>query len=496
MRSMLWLLACAVVPWVVVSAAAEPAPSTESLPTGVFLQHVRCRADSSETYSLYLPTSFTPRRRWPALLVFDPRGRSVAAAERFREAAETYGWIILSADGTRSDGPWEPNRRAMEALWPEVHERYSVEPSRVYAAGFSGGAIVAWYLAQFGTPALAGVIASGGRQAQEIPVGSIAFAHFGAAGSADFNYSEMKRLDALVAQRRAPHQFRVFPGRHQWLPEVLATESIEWMEVVAMQQGLRPRDSTLVETLFAKTVGAAAALAARGDKLAALRRYTTLVDTWNGLRDVGDARRVVESLRQDPETQQQMEEEQRADRFETEHLLRLSELLGDDVPLRRPRSEALHQELEIPQLRSMAAQESAEGQAARRLLEWIFTRTSFYMARERLRQGHEEEAKVLLHIALDIHPAASWVWFDLARAEARLGATQEAFFALRRALEEGFADLSRLDSDPDLDSLRGTAEYEHLLSTLPKASARDSTSKEPGFPRTRGHSSPHRFNEE
>ncbi|UCE02217.1 MAG: hypothetical protein JSW67_13340 [Candidatus Latescibacterota bacterium] len=186
--------------------------ATEALPTGQFVEGITCRSDTTQTYTLYLPSSYQPEREWPALLVFDPRGRSLRAATLFRDAAESYGWIVVSSNDTRSDGPCEPNARALRALWPEVHERYAVDAERIYAAGFSGGVLVAWDLAQFAKPpSLAGIIGAGGRPAPEIPVETIAFAHFGTAGHLDFNDAAMKELDAIVEKRAAPRARREAP---------------------------------------------------------------------------------------------------------------------------------------------------------------------------------------------------------------------------------------------------------------------------------------------
>ena len=88
-------------------------PAADSPPlqiaVGEMVEGISCASDPSQTYTLYLPPGFTNDRRWPVLLVFDPRGRSVLAAELFREAADTYGWILVSSDNTRYDGPMEPN---------------------------------------------------------------------------------------------------------------------------------------------------------------------------------------------------------------------------------------------------------------------------------------------------------------------------------------------------------------------------------------------------
>ncbi len=118
--------------WLLAVLLALPAAAQEHAPfvplRGRLVEGVASARDPGETYTLYLPERYSPERRWPALLIFDPRGRSALAAELFRDAAETYGWILLSAGGTRSDGPMEPNRRALAALWPEVHERYATDP--------------------------------------------------------------------------------------------------------------------------------------------------------------------------------------------------------------------------------------------------------------------------------------------------------------------------------------------------------------------------------
>ena len=78
-------------------------------PAGELVPGVESEVDPTQTYTLYLPRAFDASKKWPVLLIFDPRGRSVLAAELFREAADTHGWILVSSDNTRSDGPMEPN---------------------------------------------------------------------------------------------------------------------------------------------------------------------------------------------------------------------------------------------------------------------------------------------------------------------------------------------------------------------------------------------------
>jgi dienelactone hydrolase len=289
--------------WVALLAvAALASPQREPLPpAGRLVEGLRCESDPSQTYTLYLPSGYSSSRRWPALLVLDPRGRAVVAASLFRDGAEAHGWILLSSNDTRSDGPAEPNVKALQALWPEVHERYATDPRRIYAAGFSGGGMVAWDLGRL-TGRLAGVIASGSRWEDDQFGRRIAFPCFGAAGDGDFNYAPMRAVHARLREWGTPERFEVFEGPHAWMPAALAGDAIAWMELQAMKAGLRPRDAALVAARLAEDTRRAQALEAGGRLLAAQHRFAAIVATFDGLADVSEARREAARLAGLPST--------------------------------------------------------------------------------------------------------------------------------------------------------------------------------------------------
>src|SRR3954468_20332359 len=127
----------------ILASAAQPGQPAR----GTLVEHVSCPTDSTQTYTLYLPSTYQSARTWPLLFVFDPGGRAARAAEVFRGGAERFGWIIAASENSRN-GPWEPTLRAVNAMWPALLGGYSVDERRVYAAGHSGGATVAWMLAR------------------------------------------------------------------------------------------------------------------------------------------------------------------------------------------------------------------------------------------------------------------------------------------------------------------------------------------------------------
>ena len=80
----------------VVLAAHSQTPSPGTVHTSITVA-----ADPSNSYARYLPSAYSPARRWPLLLVFDPFARGEVSVKLFHEAAEKYGLIVLCSNNTR-----------------------------------------------------------------------------------------------------------------------------------------------------------------------------------------------------------------------------------------------------------------------------------------------------------------------------------------------------------------------------------------------------------
>src|SRR5215216_4187853 len=77
---------------------------TESLPKAQIIEKVICKTDASQSYALYLPSTYTAQKKWPLLLAFDPMARGPLPLERFKEAAEKHGYIVIASNNSRN-GP-------------------------------------------------------------------------------------------------------------------------------------------------------------------------------------------------------------------------------------------------------------------------------------------------------------------------------------------------------------------------------------------------------
>ena len=120
-------------------SVAHEITQSEAIPRGQIVERVEALSDSSQSYALYLPSNYTPNRKWPVLYAFDPAARGRVPVERFKEAAEKYGWIVLGSNNSRN-GPWNVVVNAWNAMLTDTHQRFAIDDERSYATGFSGGA--------------------------------------------------------------------------------------------------------------------------------------------------------------------------------------------------------------------------------------------------------------------------------------------------------------------------------------------------------------------
>lgn len=449
--------------------AGEPAATAATFARGVPVSGIACQSDPTQTYTLYLPSSYTPERRWPTLLVLDPGGRGDLGAERFRAAAEEHGWVLLSSNNVHSDGTVEANQRALAAMWNEVQVRVASDPRRIYAAGFSGGGILAYALG-YGTGNIAGVIVSGGRFRPGDDSKPLHFPCFGAAGDEDFNYLEMHDVHRVLARWGTPERLEIFDGTHEWLPEPMVRRAVDWLELHAARQGLRPADPALLDRFVAADLAAVAELETAGRPLDAADRLRLLAADLALFRpgtEVTELGLRADRLAALPAARQELAERRRWDLEEVGALKRFSaaaaEILRDDGP---PVGQRFETALGIGELTKRAGQPGYAGVSARRLLATHFMRCATMLGPQMLNQGDAAKAAVFFQAASRIAPERWVPRYNLACALARAGSRRPALEALEKAVELGFADAAAMNADRDLTSLHEEPRYAALLAKL------------------------------
>jgi poly(3-hydroxybutyrate) depolymerase len=346
-----------------VVAGAISNAGAQELARGVVIDDVKCAADASQSYALYLPSTYSPDRAWNLLLAFHPGARGRAMVEKYQAAAEQHGYIVAGSNNSRN-GPWEPSMVSVRAMSADLGQRFSIDANRFYLTGLSGGARVALQVALFGGNNIAGVIASSAGYPDTKPRASVPFAIYSTAGIDDFNYIEMRMLDRKLT---SPHYLAVFNGGHTLPPDAVALDAIEWLELQAMQSGRRTRDDALVTRLYDKRHQR---IAGAGSPTETVHLLEAIAADFKGLRDVSPEAARAKELSRQPDVKKALSREKSDDDAEMRTIGEIFDLEAGlrDENLRNGNLIRLRDKLTKYARTANTPTESAERSLARRVL--------------------------------------------------------------------------------------------------------------------------------
>lgn len=481
--------------WILTSALFLQTPPAPLQP-GVIIPHQTCAATPEQSYALYLPSHYSPAKRWPIVYAFDPDGLGKVPVELMKDAAERYGYIVVGSNNSKN-GSWKIEGEAAQAMWDDTHARLAIDDRRIYFAGFSGGARVAAVLAQR-CKCAAGVLLDGAGFGGTPPSRDNTFAVFAAVGTYDFNYTELSDLDEKLKQAGFPHNLRHFDGTHQWAPANVIDEAFAWFQLIAMKQNRAARDETFITQQKNQALARAKALEQSGQMYEAWREYRQAAATFDGLTDATLLQQPAASLAQQKSVREGAKRE--AQEFQEQNQL-TSEIYSGLVALRgntagsseatqqnsQPAGAAQqrsglgaphdnpassvdtfhHVEQQIVELRQRAASEKKEDKVRvyRRALMGVYVGCGEF-GDEAVTAKNYALAKNYYQLAIDAKPDSPGGLMGLATVQALEGDRKGALEALRRAKEkakDAAAFSAWLSDEPAFANLRDDPQFHALL---------------------------------
>ncbi|MFL5604856.1 MAG: hypothetical protein ACJ8AD_00285 [Gemmatimonadaceae bacterium] len=368
--------------------------------------------DTTQHYAQFLPSGYRTDRRWPVLFVLDPRGRGLHALRLFADGAERHGYVVLSSYNSLSDGAREPNVVAMNAMLESAQRRLSIDPQRIYLAGFSGTARIVWDFALEMRGHVAGIIGVGagipfvGNGPEVAFAGDSSFAFFGGSGEFDFNYEEVRALGERFRIARTPYRLVVYPGFHDWPPAAVCSLALAWLDTRAMLGGRSPVDTFQLGGRRVADLDSARALEARGRLADAEDLYDSIARDDRGSAEGTIASARAAALHRADVVVRYRERGRELARADQEQSLALQRVLtAADAESTPPDAETLLERLRIAELRRQASStDSLASATARRLLSRTAVFLSFYAPRTYLARGAADRALLMLRAASAVAP--------------------------------------------------------------------------------------------
>jgi len=455
-----------------VVAFAQQTSTNDSFPRGQVIE-VTAKSDPKQSYALYLPSQYTPDKKWPILYCLDPSENGKEPADLFRESAEKYGYILACTNNFRSDDSSAPGIQAINTLWKDTHDRFSIQEERIYATGFSGGARMSCDIGMQKKGVVAGVIGCGaGFPPDHPPSGDISFAYFATIGNTDFNYFELRNVANVLEGTTVPYKIEVFDGTHQWPPASLCTEAIEWMEVRAMKDGKKEKDAALIDALYAKSMEKAKSQESSGHLLAARDEYRSIQRDFEGLHDTASATQKLNELKDSPALAKEVEWQKQWDQKAQEVTMKLRSVTKSirDTSRPVPNAETVSAFLGLDDLKKEAASGATpeDRTAAKSVLHEIYVNNIFYLPRDFIQVGDYQRALLCYNIAGMAKENDPNAWYNKAALYAQMGDKKNAVDALKKAVDFGFTNAKYLEEDADFNSMHDDKDYQKLIDTIRK----------------------------
>ncbi len=447
----------------IVMNAGSAYPQTPAV--GTVHSSVPVAAQPTNNYALYLPSAYSPAKRWPLILIFDPFARGEVSVKLFHDAAEKYGFILVGSNNTRN---FEDPSAAIRLLWAEMKEHYAIDPRRIYTAGLSGGARVASSVALACKTCIAGVIAnSAGLPNGATPPGPEVSEWFLAAGTTDFNYTEQLHLKETLEARHVVSRFVVFDGPHNWMPKEFADRALAWFQLRAMVKGVVPMDKEFVATQFESRLAEAQAEQKAGDVLAATRAYQEIAQDFSKVRDVKEQESLAKTLAASEETRKAKKAEKEALKLQDETAHKIGDTvvgLGQSEDVRGQYMVELHAVVNEANDEQRKLSNPAMKHAIARALASAFA-FAIENGQQLMLKKTPIPARTMFEAGEVIQPDSAWASYLVATAEAELGLKKQAIEELKKAIEKGMTSASALD-DPAFDRIRNDAEFKELSAKL------------------------------
>lgn len=440
-----------------------------------------CADDARQTYALYLPSNYDPARAWPILYALDPGARGKLPVERFKDAAEKFGWIVVGSNNSRNAN-MQASIDSWNAITQDTARRFSLDAKRTYATGFSGGARTAILFATRCNDCLAGIIAGGaGFPGGVEPAATMHFALYLIAGNEDFNLPEIKALDETLVQLQMPHQVKTWAGRHEWSPAAVMMDAVGWMELLAIKSGLRERDAALIENWWNTKVKEAHDLEDARKPYEAYQLYQEIISSFKGLRDAGEIETKLSTLAASREVRDAIRDEQQELKKQRDFERQIANYVATIDRGQQQNSESaneqatnaagdadlrLHALLRDLKQQAKLESDSPARRTARRVLDGqyigLFERGNALLQTGR---GFNEAVRVFM-LATEVQPDRAGAFYYLASAYGAKGDKKKSLKALQTAVDKGFKDHNAVSANKAFDSLRTDPLYLQLIEKM------------------------------
>jgi len=412
------------------------------------------RGQEGQSYALYLPTSYSPDKKYPCIYFFDAHARGALPVYTYKALAEQYGFVLIGSNISKNGMSRTETNEVVNKLMADAGSRIHIDTERVYLSGFSGGSRVASTRAM-SNDGITGVIGCGaGFPAIELQWTN-KFDYFGMAGMHDFNLGEMEQWDALLGQNDRAHQLLVSAGTHGWPVAADFQFALLWMQVMAMKEQKQAKDDKIVIALKQVYEQYVREAATKGDILKEGSLLEGMLRVLGGLADVSPYEKQLSVLRESDGYKQAME---RNDLLQNEERQKEQEISGEFAA-----RDGAYWAGKISEFnKNIRSKPRLESQMNGRLLAYLGL-VAYMNSSAALKNGDFAKAAGYLKVFRLADPGNPDGNYLEAEYQMQKGDKEQAMASLKEAVSKGYNDVEQLMTDPMFNNLAHDTTFDELV---------------------------------
>lgn len=428
----------------------------EKFAKGQIIENVVNLTNASLSYALYLPSSYSTDKTYPVIYIFDAHGMGKLPVSMYKNLAEKYGYILIGSNNSKNGTTWDESQIIANNLFSDSQLRLSINTSRIYLLGFSGGARVANGVC-ITNGGIAGVICCGAAypaKNSKDPRSNYTF--LGICGTSDFNYIEMRKYDMVdLAGRPVKHGFIEFDGKHEWPKEEVMNEAFLWTELGEMRKDVKNKNEAFVKEN----------ILVYSDKIKKAQQSNKTIEVYNlvkktinffdGLADLKEYYTIYNSLKANTEIDKNLKTEEANWQKEEELKAFYGEAFqSKNIDWWKQEAAALNKVIKNGK--------AADVLMNKRTLDYL-SLVAYMQTTSAIKQQNLPASKMFSQIYLIIDPTNNEAHYLSAIILAIEGKDDDAIKALEEALKNGFKDITRLESDNAFMKLKETDAFKAIL---------------------------------
>jgi hypothetical protein len=434
------------------------------LKRGEIVNHEICITQPKQSYSYYLPSDYSSSRKYPVIFCFDPGARGQLPINLYGPIAEKYKYILIGSNNSKN-GNLTDNYRIATVLFDNVFTKLSIDYSRVYLLGMSGGSRLASGIA-YNSDGISGVIGCAAGLLESIQnYSKIRFSYVGIVGLRDMNFTEMLSLDEKMDLFPIKHQFIYYEGLHDWPPLSTMEESIQWMDVFAMKNNVLKTDTIFIQQLASRYESELKDSMIM-DLHCRYDLYRSLQNCWSGFKNTSSIQDSIKVIGDDMRYLEQKAKFRKIIDHEIQLIKNFISELDKFVYSKESSQSIDWWKSKIASIRELTKLNNQDQQnSGYRIQQTIL----FWASDEFLKNIDREDpipAINALLICSLVQPSEYWPDYYLATLYARSSQKMKAMASLESAISKGFSDLERIEAEPAFALWAKNKRFQDLINTI------------------------------